>query len=484
MNTIARVVAVLLAFFGMSGAPLTGQRPPEGDPASRAPQGSNPIARPRSVELPQLHGGTPAGKAADSLVRHVQSTLPLAAVSALVIRGRDTLLARGYGLADRGRRTAATPRTRYHFGSVGKQFTAAALMQLVERGKVSLDDPITRYVPEYPEGAGRTLRHLLAMQSGIPNYTKDVAVRSDSTLTDAEVVAAIQRQRLVFEPGTRFQYSNSNYHLLGMVVARVSGRAFREYLQNEVIRRAGTDELYACAAPPEPGRARPYALVNDSLVAAPLPVDYGWGAGSVCGSVRGLAAWATALADGRVVSRDSYAQMTTPGRTASGAATPYGFGLYVDTVAGHPVVWHGGLLPAYEAYVARYPRDGLVVALATNTISASGEMPYMIPLAGAIAEHALGVSAALRLSVADRNRLVGSYRIGERVVRISASGSGLNAAVAGQAPFELAHRGGGNFRPALDPTIVFRFGPEQPRPETLTVVQAGQTYVARRFGEP
>ena len=141
-----------------------------------------------------------------------------------------------------------------------------------------------------------------------------------------------------------------------------------------MIRRAGTDELFACAAPPEPGRGRPYALVNDSLVAAPLPVDYGWGAGSVCESVRGLAAWATALADGRVVSRDSYAQMTTSGRTASGAATPYGFALYVDTVAGHPVVWHGGLLPAYEAFVALYPRDGLVVALATNTISASGEM--------------------------------------------------------------------------------------------------------------
>lgn len=176
--------------------------------------------------------------------------------------------------------------------------------------------------------------------------------------------------------------------------------------------------------------------------------------------------------------------MITPGRTAWGTATPYGFGLYVDTVAGHPVVWHGGLLPAYEAYVARYPRDGLVVALATNTISASGEVPYMIPLGGAIAEHALGISAALRLSVADRNRLVGSYRIGERIVRISASGSGLYAAVAGQAPFELVHRGGGEFRPALDPTIVFRFGPEQPRAETLTVVQAGQTYAARRVGEP
>lgn len=279
MNITARACAVLLVCFAIPGAPLAGQRPPAGDTASRTAQGSTPIARPRSVELPQLRGGTPAGKAADSLVRHVQSTLPLAAVSALVIHGQDTLLIRGYGLADRGKRTAATVSTRYHFGSVGKQFTAAALMQLVESGKVSLDDPITRYVPEYPEGAGRTLRHLLAMQSGIPNYTKDAAVRSDSTLTDAEVVAAIQRQRLVFEPGTRFQYSNSNYHLLGMVVARVSGLPFREYLQNEVIRRAGTDELYACAAPPEPGRARPYALVNDSLVAAPLPVDYGWGGG-------------------------------------------------------------------------------------------------------------------------------------------------------------------------------------------------------------
>ena len=462
----------------LAGGPLGAQAAPTSDPRTASRRDSE--------------------EAVDSLVRHAQATFPLAGVSAVVVRtdarGRvrraDTVLARAYGAADRAAGAPATPATRYHFGSVGKQFTAAAVLQLAERGRLALDDTVTKYVPEYPEGAGRTLRHLLGMQSGIPNYTKDTLVRRDTALTDAEVITAIHRQPLVFAPGARYQYSNSNYHLLGMVVARVAGRPFRAYLEQEVLPRAGSPELYPCAATPDPTRARPYAALGDSLV--PLaaipggpPVDYGWGAGSVCGSARGLAAWAAALAGGRVVSRASYAAMTTPGRLRSGAPTPYGFGFFVDTVAGHPVAWHGGLIPAYEAYVAHYPRDGVVVALATNTARAGeGEQVRLVPLGHAVGEQALGVADALRLDDAERARLVGSYAIGPRVVRIRDDGGRLVAVVGGQAPIPLTHRGGGAFRPLLEPTIVFQFGPGQPHAETLRVQQAGQTFKGRRVPPP
>ena len=490
-----------LVGIALAGGPLGAQAAPRQQARDSAPdargagQATAPVRTARAPRTVPLRG---QAADIDALVQHAQTTFPMAGISAVVVRidagGRgqpaDTVLARGYGMADRASAARATPATRYHFGSVGKQFTAAAVLQLAERGRLALDDPITKYVPEYPEGAGRTLRHLLSMQSGIPNYTKDTLVRRDTTLTDAEVIAAIRRQPLVFEPGARYQYSNSNYHLLGMVVARVSGRPFRTYLEQEVLPRAGNSELYACAAPPDPTRARPYAALNDSLVplaAIPSgpPVDYGWGAGSVCGSVRGLAAWAAALAAGRVVSRESYAAMTTPGRVRSGAPTPYGFGFFIDTVAGHPVAWHGGLIPAYAAYVAHYRRDGLIVALATNTARAEeGDRTQLVPLGNAVGEQALGLADSLRLSDAERARLVGSYTIGPRVVRIRDDGGGIVAAVEGQAPIALTHRGGGTFRPLIEPTIVFQFGAGQPHAETLRVQQAGQTFEGRRVSPP
>lgn len=435
---------------------------------------------PERASLPTLPVGMPARQAVDSLARHVKQSLPLAALSALVLRRGDTLLTRGYGVEDVQTREAATPRTLYHFGSVGKQFTAAAVLQLAEQGKLSLDDPITKYVPSYEEGAGRTLRHLLTMTSGIPNYTKDRDVRSDSTLTHAEVVAAIRRQEMEFGAGERFHYSNSNYYLLGMVIEEVSGRAYREYLQAEVLDRVPGGELYACAAAPDAGRARPYLSLNDELVAADPPVDYAFAAGSVCGSVQGLAAWARALQARRVVSRASLEQMTTAARLSSGQPTGYGFGVYVDTVAGHPVVWHGGLIAAYEAYLAWYPADDVIVALATNTIS--GEISNMVTLGGAVGEHAIGVADELRLSPARLERFTGTYALREAEVRVRVfvRDGQLHAERGGQQAFALAHRGGGRFSAVMDPSVHFRFGGEGERATTLTVTDGGKSYRGER----
>ena len=489
------LVGIALAAGPLSG-PLLAQAGARQHERAAAPSArdSSPGTAPASTATQR-----DAGAAIDSLIRHAQARVPLAGVSALVVRtdagarrpGPDTVFAGAHGVADRAAATPATLGTRYHFGSVGKQFTAAAVMQLAERGRLSLDDTITRYVPEYPEGAGRTLRHLLGMQSGIPNYTKDTLVRRDTTLTDAEVIAAVRRQPLVFEPGARYQYSNSNYHLLGMVVARVAGRPFRSYLAQEVLPRASTRELYTCAAPAagDPGRARSYGALGDSLVPltdmpSSVPVDYGFGAGSVCGSVRGLVAWATALADGRVVSRASYAQMTTPGRLRSGAPTPYGFGFFVDTVAGHQVAWHAGLIPAYEGYIAHYLRDGIIVGLATNTVNARTEAAQLPALGNAVGERALGVADSLRLSDAERARLVGTYAIGPRMVHIRDNGGQIVAVVGDQAPIELTHRGGGAFRPLLEPTIVFQFGAGQPHAKSLRVRQAGQIFDGQRVSPP
>jgi hypothetical protein len=170
--------------------------------------------------------------------------------------------------------------------------------------------------------------------------------------------------------------------------------------------------------------------------------------------------------------------MSTPGRLASGERTGYGFGVYVDTVAGHPMIWHAGLLPAYEGYVAWYPADDVVLALGTNTLT--GEVSQLMPLGRAIGEYALGVVNELRLSEAERNRFTGTYDIGPAKVRVFEEGSQLHFQREGQPAYALEHRGAGRFAPTIDPAIRFEFGSERPKAQTLVVTQGGRMHKGKR----
>src|SRR4051794_8568683 len=196
----------------------------------------------------------PVAHAADSIADAIIKRGRVAALSIAVIRGRDTLVMKGYGMADIENQVPATPRTVYRIGSVTKQFTSVAIMQLVEQGKLSLDDEVTKYVPNAPTHGRRVLvRHLLNHSSGIPSYT-DVGgsfgrvMRQD--LPKDSLIATVKDDSLQFEPGSHFYYNNTGYFLLGMIIERVTGKSYGGYLRDVLFAPNGLTSTVYCSVMP------------------------------------------------------------------------------------------------------------------------------------------------------------------------------------------------------------------------------------------
>lgn len=287
-------------------------------------------------------------RAVDSLAEAAVGSGSVAGVSVAVARGGRTVHARGYGLADVSRNAPVTPATIFRAGSLAKQFTAAAVMRLVEQKRLSLDDEITKFLPEYPaHGRSVLVRHLLSHTSGI---------RSDG-------------EPLEFAPGTDFRYSNSGYFLLGRIIEKVTGQRYADFLHDAVIAPLALPATKYCPDQPVPATdASGYLVRGGGLVpSAPLNMNHPFAAGALCASAGDLVAWTLALSGGRVVSSDSYRRMITPDPLADGRRMPYGYGLGLVSVAGHAAIAHGGAMSGFTAQLVHFPADSLIVAVMVNT---------------------------------------------------------------------------------------------------------------------
>ena len=377
-------------------------------------------------------------KATDSIADAILRRGRVAAMSIAVARGHDTLVMKGYGMADLENDVPATAQTVYRIGSVTKQFTSVAIMQLVEQGKLSLDDELTKYVPNAPTHGRRILvRHLLNHTSGIPSYT-DVGggfgrvMRLD--LPHDSLLAVVRDDSLQFEPGSHFYYNNTGYYLLGMIIERVTGKRYGDYLRDALFTPNGlSSTLYCSEAPLIKHRARGYtggaSLMNADFISMDLP----FAAGSLCSTVGDLVSWTRLLHGGKLVNASSFATMTTPVKLTSGRPMSYGFGLSVDTLASHRRIHHGGGINGFISELAYYPDDSLTVVVLSNTAPAPSN-----EVADAVARVALGLPPAsppappadLPIPPDEAARLVGNYRVtfpdgSRRPARIAADGAQL-----------------------------------------------------------
>ena len=378
--------------------------------------------------------------AADSIADAIIKRGRVAAMSIAVTRGRDTLVMKGYGLADVENEVPATAQTVYRIGSVTKQFTSAAVMQLVEQGKLSLDDDVTKYVPNAPTHGRRVLvRHLLNHTSGIPSYT-DVGpifgrvMRLD--LSKDSLIATVKDDSLQFEPGSHFYYNNTGYFLLGMIIERVTGKPYGDYLRDALFAPNGlTSTVYCGTMPLIKHRARGYEGRQSGLVNADyISMDLPYAAGSLCSTVGDLVAWTRLLHAGKLVNASSFTTMTTPAKLTSGRPMQYGFGLFMDTVGTHRRIHHGGGINGFISELAYYPDDSLTIVVLSNTAPAPSEQ-----VAENLARVSFGMSylperptppADLPIPADEIARLSGDYKVtwpdgSKRNARISANGEQL-----------------------------------------------------------
>lgn len=316
----------------------------------------------------------------------------VAGLSVAVEQDGELLLAKGYGMADLEQDVAADKNTVYRIGSITKQFTAAAIMQLVEAGQIRLDAPIQEYV-DFPTGDHEvTVEHLLHHTSGIKSYTslgEEWAQTIPLDVTHDELLGLVVDKPFDFNPGDEWRYNNSGYYLLGVILENVTGGTYADYVEQTLAAPLGLGRTTYCDEKRLiPGRAEGYELEEGELVNDdPISMTQPFAAGSLCSTVLDLLSWQAALESGEVVSADSYTRMTTEGTLNDGEATGYGYGLGVGDLDSHLRVSHGGGINGFVTHLASYPDDDLRVVVLTNTPG-----PTVGRLSEWIARLALGLS--------------------------------------------------------------------------------------------
>ena len=308
---------------------------------------------------------------ADAVVREEMRREKIPGLAIAIVDHGAVVLSRGYGYANLEHSAAVTLDTVFQSASVGKQFTAAAVMLLVQDGRLSLDDPVTRFLPEAPrEWRAIRIRHLLTHTSGIPDYrTEALDADSRRSYTETELVKKVCTSTLEFAPGARFSYSNPGYLLLGAIIGRVDGRHYSEVLGERVFRPLGMKSAREIDdADIIPHRAAGYRLRNGILANQEwmAPENNKTADGSLYLSLSDMIAWDRGLREGKILSADSWRTVFTPVRLNSGKTYPYGFGWDVETLAGQTVVSHSGGSQGFATYISRYLGDDLSIIVLAN----------------------------------------------------------------------------------------------------------------------
>jgi len=288
----------------------------------------------------------------------------------LVSRGGQVIRAQGYGLANVELQVPVKPETIFQSGSVGKQFTATAVMMLVEQGKIGLEDPLTKYFPDAPDAWKQvTIRELLSHTAGFTDYPRNFDMRKD--YTEAKLLKIVEGIPLAFPPGTSWSYSNLGYLTLGIVIHKVTGEFYGDFLQERIFRPLGMSTTRIISEPDIIlNRAAGYRLVkgelkNQEWVSPTLNTTAD---GSLYFSILDLAKWDAALYTEKLLKRSSLEQMWTVARLQNGLPNSghYGFGWMTGKRNGHPVVEHEGSWQGFETDIARYVDDKLTVVVLTN----------------------------------------------------------------------------------------------------------------------
>ena len=320
----------------------------------------------------QTHDRDIIRTATDSIVADALKGGMAAGMSVAVVRGRDTIVMKGYGKADLEFDVPTPPRAIYEIGSVTKQFTASAILQLRDAGKLSLDDTITKFLPSLNlQGNVVTIRHLLDHTSGIKSYTELPEFRTlrMQKLARDTLVKLVGNKPFDFKPGDALIYNNSGYFLLGLIIEKASGMAYDAYVKQHLFDRAGMpDSRYCSESAIVKNRAHGYDVVARGLVRAAY-LDHTWpfAAGSLCSTVGDLVAWNFALHGGRVLSPAAYRDLTTARTLNDGTPLRYSKGLFVDSALGHAVITHGGGINGFLSTVDYFPQDSTVVVVLANT---------------------------------------------------------------------------------------------------------------------
>jgi CubicO group peptidase (beta-lactamase class C family) len=365
----------------------------------------------------------------------------------LVARGNDVLLDKGYGFANLEWHIPDSPKTKFRLGSITKQFTAASILLLEERGKLKVDDPVKKYMPDAPAAWDKiTIFNLLTHTSGIPSFTSfpDYRKLEPFAATPEELVTRFRDKPLDFPPGEKWSYSNSGYVLLGYLIEKISSESYAQFVQDNIFKPLGmVDSGYDSNSAVIEDRASGYTpgqngIVNAGYIDMTVPLS----AGGLYSTTEDLLRWEQGLFGGKLLSPASLKKMTTPFKN------DYAFGLGVHAVNGHEEIAHGGGIEGFNTSLAYYPDEKLTVVVLGNV---NGAAPQEIATdLHTIAEGGNVVLTSERKVAKMDPRIfdgyVGSYQLApDFILKVSREGGRFMTQATGQGPIEIFPEGDHDF---------------------------------------
>ena len=328
------------------------------------------------IANPQIAVDDAVSAKVDDVVRAQLRKQKIPGIGLGVMRDGKIIKATGYGLANVELNVSVKPESIFQTGSVGKQFTATAVMMLVEEGKLGLDDKITKYFPEAPAAwKAVTVRHLLTHTSGIADYGGEESTMGKGVInfrqdyTEDDLVPIFSAMPMDFQPGEKWKYSNTGYVILGVLIHRVTGKFYGDFLQERIFHPLGmTSTRIISEVDIIPGRTTGYRLLkgelkNQEWVSPSLNTTAD---GALYTNVYDLAKWDAALYTEKLLKKASFDQMWTPVKLNNGTNYNYGFGWGVQEANGHRLLAHDGAWQGFTMNISRYVDDRLTIVVFTN----------------------------------------------------------------------------------------------------------------------
>jgi CubicO group peptidase (beta-lactamase class C family) len=305
----------------------------------------------------------------DRVVNEQMLANKIPGVSLAVLRRGKIVLLKTYGLANVEHQVPVKPETIFQSGSIGKQFTAAAVMMLVQENKLSLDDRISKYFPDVPASwKDITIYHLLTHTSGLGDYPPEIDLKRD--YTEDELLAAFKKAPLDFEPGTSWNYSNVGYVTLGILIGKITGKFYGDFVKERLFQPLDmTTARVISEADIVPNRAAGYRLVKGALKNQDWvsPSTNSTADGSYYFSILDLAKWDAALYTDKPLTQSSREKIWTPAKLSDGTTKDYGFGWHLGNYHGHRLVFHGGAWQGFKTFIIRFLDTELTIIFLANS---------------------------------------------------------------------------------------------------------------------
>jgi D-alanyl-D-alanine carboxypeptidase len=305
----------------------------------------------------------------DALVQKTIDATSVPAVGLAVVKDGKVIVAKGYGVSDGEGGVMASANTGFQIASVTKQFTAVGIMKLIEDGKLSLNDTLGKYLTDVPaKWSGVTIRQLLNQVSGIPNYTEGGKLVQTKNYSHAEILDLVKDVPPAFEPGTKWQYSNTNYFLLGMIIEKVSGKSYPDYMRDRVFKPLGMTSTVVNTSGLKIDNAA-FAHKLDAGVWKHVVMDdpsQPFAAGAIVSTPADMAKWAIAQSDTKLLKKTSWDEVFASGKLADAKPTGYGFGWRMQNTGDISYLGHSGGIAGFNSFIVRFPNENVSVVVLVN----------------------------------------------------------------------------------------------------------------------